>query len=294
MNKVGIYKHYNKHISLYIPCDAIEKELSNCFLKNLIITQIGYFEDAYGHSIEREGIHEHIMLYCTGGKGWVNTGAGKDTICKGDLVFCQADHPHGYGADDINPWSIHWTHFMGDGVPELFRILGISPQSSILHVGEQPELVSLVEEACNTLSNGYSFPNLFHASTCFQEFFCLIVKRYMYSRLQSSNGFDIGNVVDLMRKNVQADFTLKQFADYMKMSKYHFARKFKEITGYPPMEYFNRMKIQKACELLDTSPYSIKEISNYLSFSNPFYFSEVFKKITGYSPSIYKQSQKAF
>lgn len=291
MNKAGIETPGYSHASLYIPSDIIEREIGNSFLKNLIITQIGYFEKAYGHSIEREGIHEHIMLYCIDGKGWVSTGGRKYTVYKGDLVFCEAYLPHGYGADDNNPWSIHWAHFLGAGVPELFKILGISPQASVLHVGEQPEMVSLIEEACKTLSKGYSFPHLFQASTCFQEFFCHIVTRRMYSRLQSTNGFDIGNIVELMLKNVHADMTLDQLADYMNMSKYHFARKFKEITGYPPMEYFNRMKIQKACELLDTSTYSIKEISNYLSFSSPFYFSEAFKKITGYSPSRYKRQK---
>jgi AraC family transcriptional regulator, arabinose operon regulatory protein len=58
------------------------------------------------------------------------------------------------------------------------------------------------------------------------------------------------------------------------------------------MEYFNRLKIQKACELLDTSSLDIKDISDYLSFSNPFYFSEVFKRIVGLAPRKYRNLQR--
>jgi AraC family transcriptional regulator, arabinose operon regulatory protein len=293
MTNKSIKKANQKNISLYIPEDIVIKESQNSFLKNLVITQIGYLGNAYHHFIRRKGIHEYILLYCIDGKGWIETGGNKILVGKGDLAFCDINRPHAYGADSINPWSIHWAHFIGVGVPELFKILNISEQASVLQIGEKPELIVLMNEAYKALANGYSFPNLFYASTCFQEFFSFIIKLQMHSGMENSNEIDINNIINFMLKNINTVFSLEEFAAYMKISKYHFARRFKEKTGYSPIEYFNRLKIQKACELLVTSTLEIKEISGFLAFNNPFYFSEVFKKIIGYSPRKYRDLQRA-
>jgi AraC family transcriptional regulator, arabinose operon regulatory protein len=282
----------NKNISLYIPNDIAVKESNNLFLRNLIITKIGYFHRAYNHSIHREGINEYIILYCIDGKGWVIIGDKKRQVNKGDLVFCDINCAHGYGADNSNPWSIYWIHFMGEIVPDLFKILEVSPQTPILSLGEKSKIISLIHEINVVLTNGYSFPNLFYASTYFQELFCYLVKLKLHSGLHKADSIDVESVMDFMLKNISSTCSLEDFADYMKTSKYHFARRFKEKTGYSPMDYFNRLKIQKACELLDTSLLSIKEISGYLSYKNPFYFSEVFKRITGYSPKEYRNILK--
>lgn len=283
---------YVKSISAYIPSDVVLSECRNVFLANLIITKIGFYHKAYNHSIYREGIPEYVMLYCVGGKGWVDIGGRRIDIVKGDLIFCDKNTPHGYGADNIDPWSIHWVHFIGEGIPQLFQMLEITPQSAVLSIGEKTELISCITEAYTILSTGYGFVNLFQASTCFQEFLSKIVRMKMYSGFTDTSDTGIEKVMDLMSRNINGVCTLKQLADSINMSKYHFARIFKQKTGYTPIEYYNRLKIKKACELLDTTTYNIKEISNILSFSSPFYFSEVFKRITGYSPKEYKNLHK--
>jgi AraC family transcriptional regulator, arabinose operon regulatory protein len=281
-----------KDVSLFIPHDIIIKESSNGLLRNLIITQIGYFDRAYDHFIRREGIEEYIMIYCISGKGFVEIDRKKTTICMGDVVFFEKNVPHAYGADDTEPWSIQWVHFRGAGVPELFKVIQVSIKAPVLNIGENSTAINLIDNAIKTLTSGYSFPNLFFASTCFQEFFCYLIKLKMNSGFQNSKDIDVENVINFMVKNINTIFSLDEFAAFAKISKYHFVRSFKEKTGYSPIHYFNRLKIQKACELLLTSSHNIKEISDILSFNNPFYFSEVFKKVTGYSPKEYKSEHR--
>lgn len=279
-------------VSLFIPDDVIVRESRNSFLKNLIITKIGYFGDSYGHFIRRYNINEYVLLYCISGKGWVEAGGVRREVVRGDLVLCEINRPHAYGADNQDPWCIHWAHFTGAGIPEIYRHLGLSEQSVTLSVGVKQELVTLLEEAYKVLMGGYSFSNLLFATTCLQGFFCHLVRERLGTGLQGTNGMDVDKVIDIMVVNIHENYTLEQLAAFTDMSKYHFARRFKETTGYPPMEYFNRLKIQKACELLDTSLLDIKDISEYLSFGNPFYFSEVFKRIVGLSPRHYRLQQK--
>jgi YesN/AraC family two-component response regulator len=59
------------------------------------------------------------------------------------------------------------------------------------------------------------------------------------------------------------------------------------------MDYFNRMKIHHACELIREFPsLQLAEISDKLGFNDVYYFSKVFKRITGIAPSSYRKENR--
>jgi len=112
----------------------------------------------------------------------------------------------------------------------------------------------------------------------------------MNKLLSKAEDMSMEKVITYMLDNINVNLSLDQLSTYANISKYHFVRLFKNKTGYTPIDYFNRLKIQKACELLETSPAKINMISSSLGFSNPYYFSTAFKKIVGQSPQSYRQT----
>nr|WP_281378784.1 helix-turn-helix domain-containing protein [Paenibacillus phyllosphaerae] len=54
-------------------------------------------------------------------------------------------------------------------------------------------------------------------------------------------------------------------------------------------EYLNRVRIDKACELLKNSDMSISEVSGQVGYSDPSYFTKVFRKLKNISPSQYRK-----
>jgi YesN/AraC family two-component response regulator len=54
------------------------------------------------------------------------------------------------------------------------------------------------------------------------------------------------------------------------------------------MEYFNQLKIQKACQYLLYTELRIQEIADKLGIADPFYFSRMFSKLMGMSPQQYR------
>ena len=72
-------------------------------------------------------------------------------------------------------------------------------------------------------------------------------------------------------------------------SKTYIFKQFKKNTGYSIMEYYNKLKIEKAKQLLLETEMSIREISEKLSFDTPNYFSKTFKRLCGVTPSAYKK-----
>ncbi|MBC7626240.1 MAG: helix-turn-helix transcriptional regulator [Ferruginibacter sp.] len=55
------------------------------------------------------------------------------------------------------------------------------------------------------------------------------------------------------------------------------------------MEYFNHLKIQKACQFLLFTKLRIKEISIELGIEDHYYFSRLFHKVMGVSPVCYRK-----
>ena len=94
--------------------------------------------------------------------------------------------------------------------------------------------------------------------------------------------------IDFMHKNLAKTLRLGDLAKIAGMSPGHYGMLFRKSRNYPPIEYFNRLKIQKACELLKTTDQTIREVGESLGFPDPFYFSRLFKKIMGFSPRTYR------
>jgi two-component system response regulator YesN len=64
---------------------------------------------------------------------------------------------------------------------------------------------------------------------------------------------------------------------------------FKEKTGKTIMEYYLKLKIERAKQLLRENELSVKQISELLAFNEPNYFTKTFKRIAGLTPTAYKK-----
>ena len=67
---------------------------------------------------------------------------------------------------------------------------------------------------------------------------------------------------------------------------------FKKKTGHSPLTYFNLLKIQQSCQLLDTTDMKINQICYKIGIEDTYYFSRLFSKIMGMSPREYRKSKK--
>lgn len=81
--------------------------------------------------------------------------------------------------------------------------------------------------------------------------------------------------------------TLAELSGLVHLSCTYLSRTFKETTGYSVIEYFNKIKVDKAKELINEGDKKVKQVAQILGFTDEFYFSRIFRKAEGISPSEY-------
>jgi len=87
----------------------------------------------------------------------------------------------------------------------------------------------------------------------------------------------------------ETDFNVKKLSSDLNISTTHLYRKLKALTGLSPVEFIRVFKLQKACEMLSKTNYSVKEIGYGLGFNNLSYFVKCFREQFGVTPSAFRQ-----
>jgi len=262
--------------------------------KQVFITDIGYFPKAMNHYVERKtGIGQHVLIYCTEGDGWVETGGKKTDIGPSQLIIIPANTLHKYGSYANNPWTIYWFHFGGEISGYIVNLILQKTSKSQPQIAYSENRIKLFEEIYTNLERGYIMDNLLHVNMVFYHFLSSAIFEEKFNFRESNTEKDrIDLLLDHVQNNLSTAFKLEELALYTNLSISQFSSLFKSRTGYPPIEYVNHLKIQKACQQLLLTDYPVKQIGLNLGIDDPYYFSRLFSKVMGISPGNYRRKNK--
>ncbi|SFQ12946.1 AraC-like ligand binding domain-containing protein [Caldicoprobacter faecalis] len=103
----------------------------------------------------------------------------------------------------------------------------------------------------------------------------------------------VNRMICFMKQNIEKNLTVDDFCREFSLSRTRIKSLFKDRMQTGIIQYFRRMKIERAKELIREENYNFSEIAERLGFSSVHYFSHVFKKITDMTPSEYAVSVKS-
>lgn len=103
---------------------------------------------------------------------------------------------------------------------------------------------------------------------------------------------EIEQVKKLVLEDLSEKITIDDLSAEIGMSKFHFLREFKKMTGETPYQFVLAIKLEKAKELLNQSDQSITEIALDLGFSDQSHFTKAFSTKYGISPKRYKSNNR--
>lgn len=292
--KTAIRKNegFANEIHLVVP-PALNRQLALFPLATgMYVTAIGHFPLAEYHYRSREhGCEDYILIYCVEGNGWFQISDQTQTVRQHEAFVLPPNIPHTYGADSQTPWTIYWAHFQGDHALTYFQYLSSDNLTIPVHVTLRDTLINLFQYVLKSPHQGLTLSNLIHTSSALNHILCSLffanpayvpgITAPQYKAIEKS--------IHFMHRHKDRPLTLAQLAAQAALSIPHFSRLFKLKTGSSPVDFFNRLRIQQACQQLITTNQSVKEVAFSLGYSDPYYFSRSFKKVMGVSPGQYRE-----
>mgnify|MGYP006283544595 CR=1 FL=1 len=242
-----------------------------------------------GYLFDREGrrtLEEFQLVFIASGSGVFDSqSVPPRAVHAGSVLVLFPDEWHRYRPDPQTGWTEYWIGFSGR---EATRIMGdfFSPRDPVLAVaqpdvlvghfehilewlrrplflGKEPILASQVPLALALLRSG---PPPSSADPPSEEQFVILAKAMMLEQLDR-----------------RAD--LEKLARDLGISYSKFRFAFKKQTGFPPREYENRIKLNRARDLLTREGRSVSETAGLLGYSSVYYFSRAYKRHFGHPPS---------
>jgi len=277
-----------------IPKTILKSRVSvNPMLKHLHICSMGYYPKARDHyTYRKKGLPENFLFFCVDGSGWYQIGKQRFEVGPNEFFILPQHQEHSYGSSTEDPWSIYWVHFGGDALAAFNEVQEVQKNFKPELVRNTGEIIPVFQKIYKTLELGYSIDNLLFANMCLSQFLTLFIYNKRHYASASTDRLDcLDSAIHYMQEHINDNISLIGLSKTYNYSVSRFSNLFKQKTGYAPIDYFLQMKMQKACQLLDFSDRSIKDIAFSMGFEDPYYFSKRFRKIIGVSPRKYRASR---
>ena len=126
----------------------------------------------------------------------------------------------------------------------------------------------IFEDIFLTLSDNYSLENLRYASSLLYTFLASLCYLKQFRRYNTQQErIDTTDIVTMavryMNENIEKQLTLQQLCDYIGYSVSQFSLIFRKSIGQSPLNYFNRLKVNQACQLLETTDLKINRYARW-------------------------------
>lgn len=277
-------------IRFITPAFMIELLARHPLTKDCYPTAMGYYPSAHGHRMKRLRHDDNLLIYCVSGRGSLAAGDWSGRVEAGQLILLPQGLAHEYRALRAQPWSVYWVHFQGASSAVFLQYLGFREGRPVVNAGLSPALRIAFDALMEVRHTGYSTRAFVNAANQLRH---LLTQFALDAGLQagrSGRGFDLEQVQAYMREHIDQQMTLESLAARANLSKYHFSKRYKKLTGYSPIKHFLNMKMEYACRLLDSSDKSVQEVAGAVGYDDPLYFSRLFRQTIGLSPRDYRAS----
>jgi AraC family transcriptional regulator len=96
-------------------------------------------------------------------------------------------------------------------------------------------------------------------------------------------------VLDYIEANLEGDLSIERMAAIACLSRFHFARTFRQAVGQSPHRYVSAKRLERAKALLMHGDRPLVDIALALSFSSQANFARAFREATGLAPGQYRR-----
>jgi len=281
-------------VRYFVPHFAVEQLAQHPLSQQLYPHGMGFYPHAAGHRMHRRPAeHEDdLLMFCARGRGTLEAFGTREEVKPGSLILLPKGVEHAYLADEHDPWTLYWVHFAGSLADAFVQQLDFPPATAQIRLGMHPRILADFNSLLEVRQTGYQLPSLLHAANQLRQLLSYLALLTSRSTRQGEHPLDLDKIHGLMQEHLHQELDLNTLAFAAGLSKFHFSKKYKLLTGHSPIQHFIHLKMEQACYLLDISEQPVGVISRQLGYDDSHYFSRLFKKVIGVSPSEYRDSKR--
>lgn len=238
---------------------------------------------------------DYQLLYINAGKAHFHFDSidNETIVDAGNMILYRPKELQKYEYYGTDKTEVYWVHFTGGDVKNILRKYGIKDNMRTFFVGTSLEYERIFKRMISELQR---------CQEDYEEILTLLMRHLLISihrdllKERKLSDVYLDNEMDIATQyfndNYNTDINIEEYAQSRGMSTCWFIRNFKKFTGTTPMQYIMSIRISNAQSLLETTQYSISEISRIVGYTNPLYFSRLFHKQKGFAPSKYRKCKK--
>lgn len=237
-----------------------------------------------------KGRLDYQLIYIHSGCGVFDFGDDNErSISAGNIVIYRPNEMQKYTYYGKDKPVVYWIHFTGNNISALFENYGIDIVKQVIPVGCSAEYVQLFNKIILELQ--LKRDNYAECSMLLFKQLLIGMGRATINNEHSSivtDKLSIESATNYFHEHFHDQILIDKYLEEKNINANAFFKKFKAYTGVSPLQYLLDIRLSNAKSLLESTEYTISEISSIVGYDNPLYFSRLFHRHVGISPREYR------
>lgn len=263
----------------------------------------------YGENIDYLHFHNYLEIgFCYEGQGRMLLGEEEVRFSGREFSVIPPNYPHTTDSDlgTISRWEYLFIDvegflrsFLDTPVKADKVIQRIYSKALFLEENQSPSISAKILKIMNIMRDGEEF-YLEEAKGILASLLVEIARlnrRSEEERVEEEKGkFTnmITRVQDFVSYHYMEDIKVEDLAKSCHISETHFRRVFTSYMKMSPLEYINTVRINTACELLETTDAPVADVAHKCGFTTNSTFNRNFKQLMGVTPLEWRKRPESY
>lgn len=239
-----------------------------------------------GWEIPQRTIHNHELVFITGGQGRVCIRGKPYTAAAGRVFYFYPGQEHSLSACEppcMQFYAIHFSFTPQDGLSRL-------PLEDVTQLPPRVPMAPLLQELVQIWQKK-PYLHAWRQDQLFSQVLSTLFET-LHQPPDPAGLHRISAALEYIHSHPEQPLRLETLCTLSGMGKSHFIRHFRQATGHTPIHYTLLLRLEHSKNTLLNTELPVKAVAHTWGFPDESYYSRLFRQYTGFSPSAFRERNR--